>query len=443
MNLLKKIFLTDRFFWGLAVVIAVFVLAFVVNWIFFTAQIMLALLLAFTLIDVFVLMNRKFALHAERDTAKVYSLGAENKVEIKIENRNSLKLSVMLVDELPHQLQKRNFRLQLQLKSHEEKILDYKICPKVRGAYEFGDINLFSESVIGLIRRKDVVEAVSKIAVYPSTVMMKRMELFAFKRFATQTGVRRIRRIGHSYEFDHIKSYVAGDDPRSINWNASGRRAELMVNHYMDEKAQQIYCLLDKSRVMEMPFNGLTLLDHSINASLVISNIALRKHDNAGLISFSNKIGNIVKAGNGKMQLHKIYNALYNEQENPLEANYELLYNAVRKLVGSRSLLMLFTNFESQYALERVLPLLRRINKFHLLVVVFFKNEQIHELSESESESVEDIYNQTIARKYLTEKELIMQELQKHRIQVIYTSPEKLPLNTVNKYLELKSRGMI
>lgn len=192
-----------------------------------------------------------------------------------------------------------------------------------------------------------------------------------------------------------------------------------------------------------MPFDGLSLLDHAINTSLVISNIVLRKQDNAGFISFSNKIGSIIKAGTGSRQLHKIYNTLYNEKENPLEANYELLYNAIRKLIGSRSLLLLFTNFESIYAMERVLPILRRINRFHLLVVVFFKNTRITEMADETAADIEDIYNKTIARKYLGEKELIMQELQKHRIQVIYTQPDQLPVNTINKYLELKARGMI
>lgn len=443
MKFIKRLYLNNRFFWGIALVVAVFAIAFVINWKFFVAQVLLALLLAFTLIDIFLLFRSSFRMDASRITARVYSLGDENNVKITIENPNNLHLSVTIIDELPYQFQLRDFRIHTQLAAFSSEVLKYPITPLTRGEYEFGDINIFSISVLGLIGRRDKVKAGFKIAVFPSAQMMKRFELFAFQRFANQAGVRKLRRIGHSYEFDHIKSYVSGDDPRSINWKASGRRAELMVNHYVDEKAQQVYCLLDKSRVMQMPFGGLTLLDHAINTSLVMSNISLRKHDNAGLISFSSKIGSIIKAGAGKRQLHQIYNALYNERENPLEANYELLYNAVRKLIGSRSLLFLFTNFESLYAMERVLPILRRINKFHLLVVIFFKNDKIMEMSKSPVDSIEGIYNKTIARKYLSEKELIMNELKKHRIQVIYTNPEQLPVSTVNKYLELKSRGLV
>ncbi|MGB1217710.1 MAG: DUF58 domain-containing protein, partial [Saprospiraceae bacterium] len=126
-----------------------------------------------------------------------------------------------------------------------------------------------------------------------------------------------------------------------------------------------------------------------------------------------------------------------------LEANYELLYRAVRNLISGRSLIFLFTNFESMYALERVLPLLRRINKQHLLVVVFFENTEIKDFTELEAETTEEIYYQTVARQFIYEKEQIVSKLKQYGIQAILTKPEELSTNSVNKYLELKSRGLI
>ena len=443
MKTLKHLYLNDLFFIVLSGIATLFALAFAVNWLFFIAQIALALFLAITIIDIFLLFRKGFEVRLLRSTTSIFSLGDKNKVEIEIENPGNIKLFVVIIDELPFQFQERDFKVQIGLNAFARQEFEYYVVPETRGEYEFGNTNIFSKSVLGLVSRKDIKPGKFNVAVYPSTILMKKFELFAFQKFARQSGLRKLRRIGHSYEFDHIRNYVSGDDPRSINWKATGRRVELMVNHYVDEKAQQVYCLLDKSRAMQLPSNGLTLLDHAINTTLVISNIVLHKHDNAGLISFSNKIGNILKAGSGRRQLNKIYNALYKEKENLLEANYELLYNAVRKLVGGRSLLFLFTNFESIYAMERILPLLRRINKFHLLVVVFFKNDKIHGLANSTDDNINNIYNKTIARKFITEKELIVQELQRHKIQVVYTNPEDLPIDTINKYLELKSRGLI
>jgi uncharacterized protein (DUF58 family) len=135
--------------------------------------------------------------------------------------------------------------------------------------------------------------------------------------------------------------------------------------------------------------------------------------------------------------------ALYKEQHRNNEANFELLFHSSRKLIKGRSLLLLFTNFESQYALDRVLPILRRINNLHLLVVVFFENTEIKEFVKTEVTRTEDIYLQTIAQKYLSEKEQMVQKLKQYGVQAVLTSPADLSVNTINKYLELKARGLI
>ena len=139
----------------------------------------------------------------------------------------------------------------------------------------------------------------------------------------------------------------------------------------------------------------------------------------------------------------RILHELYREKEGKGEASYELLYYAVRRLVRGRSLLLLFTNFESQFALERVLPTLRKINNMHVLVVVFFINTEIEEFTKQNVQTTEDIYHQTIAQKFSDEKTQMMQKLRQYGIQTILTRPEDLNINTINKYLELKSRGLI
>ncbi len=194
---------------------------------------------------------------------------------------------------------------------------------------------------------------------------MKKYEIKTFARTATEFGVKKVRRIGHSYEFEHIKQYTRGDDYRSINWRATSRRAQLMVNQYEDEKSQQVYCIIDKSRVMHMPFHGLSLFDYAVNTALVISNIVLGKQDKAGLITFAENPKALVKAERSRLQLKKIMDTLYKEKEGAVEANYGSLYMNIQKFVNGRCLMFLFTNFESTYALQRVLPQLRKLNDKH------------------------------------------------------------------------------
>ncbi len=440
---MKSLFLTQRFFYLFGSIVLVFVAGFLFPFVFPAAQTFLVLGAALVLLDILRLYGKNVKIESERILPKVFSLGDSNSVKIRIVNYSGLKLNIILLDELPIQFQERNFEKKLSLAEGQEQKLTYDLKPLKRGVYEFGALNLFIESELGLIQRRIRKEQAAEVPVYPSIVQMKQFELKAFNRIAVHRGIKKIRRIGHSYEFEQIKNYIRGDDYRSINWKASSRRGALMVNQYEDERAQQVYCLIDKSRVMHMPFEGLSLLDYAINTSLAISNIALRKYDRAGLITFSDKMGTTLKADSRPTQLNYILRTLYKEKERKGESNYELLYYGIRKMITGRSLLLLFTNFESFYALERVLPVLRKINKLHLLVVLFFENTEVEDFARKEVNTLEEIYHQTIAQKFLTEKRKMVQKLRQYGIQTILTSPEDLSINTINKYLELKSRGMI
>lgn len=440
---MKNLFLTNHFFGLFAIIILSFVGSYLVPFLFPIALTLFVVGVAIVLVDMLLLFNRSSTLKVRRRLPKIFSLGDPNNITLEIENKSKRKIFLEIIDELPIQFQIRDFEKRLTLEPKQSKSLSYKLVPLKRGIYEFGAINVFISTNLGLIQRRYQHDYKMSVPVYPSIIQMKQYELKAFDKISNQRGIKKIRRIGHSYEFEQIKNYVKGDDYRSINWKATGRKSELMVNQYEDERAQQVYCLIDKSRAMRMPFEGLSLMDYAINTSLAMSNIALQKHDKAGLITFSDKMGTTIKADRKANQLNKILNALYNEQERDLEANYELLYHVARKLINGRSLILLFTNFESMYALDRVLPILRRINNLHLLVTIFFENTEIKDFAKEEVETVEGIYTQTIAQKFIAEKEAMVQKLRQYGVQAVLTRPEELSLNTINKYLELKSRGLI
>ena len=393
--------------------------------------------------DYLLLFGPNIKIEVNRKLPKIFSNGDLNKVRVEIHNKANIDLNIIIIDELPFQFQIRNFERALNIGAGFKETIFYELRPVTRGGYQFGYINLFAQTKLGLLERRFKKSEPQEIAVYPSIIQMKNFGLMAVSRLMQFSGIKKMRRIGHSYEFEQIKNYVKGDDYRSINWKASGRRGDLMVNQYEDERAQQVYSVIDKSRVMKMPFEGLSLMDYAINTSLVISNIALQKHDRAGLITFSDKLGTFLKADSQSVQLNRILQALYKEKERQYDANYELFYYASRKLVRGRSLLLLYTNFESEYALERVLPILRKVNKFHLLVVIFFENTEISDHIKKSAQSLEQIYHQTIARKYFAEKQQMVQKLKQFGIQAIITKPEELSINTINKYLELKAKGLI
>jgi uncharacterized protein (DUF58 family) len=322
-------------------------------------------------------------------------------------------------------------------------MLEYQLRPVTRGEYIFNDINVFVHAPLGLVKRHYIFPAKQMVKVYPSYIQMRRYQLLALSNRLQEAGVKKVRRIGHSMEFEQIKEYVRGDDYRTINWKATARKGNLMVNSYTDERSQQIYCLINKGRVMKMPFDGMSLLDYAINASLVLSNVALVRQDRAGLITFEKNIDTFLPADKKPTQMNQVLETLYRQKTAFLESDFEKLFSVIRNRITNRSLLVLFTNFESLESLKRELPALRKMAHYHLLLVVFFENTELKSLTETKASSLEGIYVKTIAEKFAYEKRLMVKELHKNGIPSILTTPANLTVNTVNRYLELKTRMSI
>jgi uncharacterized protein (DUF58 family) len=440
---IPNLYLSNWFFFLLGVASIFFVVSFFFDFLFFYAQMFLALVFGYLFVDILILYSSKTKIEAERIVKDQLNLGDDNLVRIVLKNAYSIPVYLRVIDELPYQFQIRDFERYLVLSSGQRNVLEYHLKPVKRGEYKFGSLNIFVGSFLKMARRRVRYSQDFSAKVYPSVRLMREYELKVFTNSNLNQGVKKVRVAGNAQEFEQIKPYVKGDDFRKINWKATSRKSELMVNQYQDERSQCVYSIMDKSRTMKMPFNGMTLLDHSINSALVISNIALRKDDKIGLMTFSDKLGVHVKAEKQGGQLRRIIENLYRQKTRYNDANFEMLYYGVRQHIKGRSLLFLYSNFESIYAMQRALPILRKIAKLHLLVVIFFENTGLVEKSNKKAETIEGVYVQTMAQKAVLEKQTIAAELKKYGINTILTTPEKLNVDTINRYLELKSRGLI
>lgn len=430
-------------FAALACSVVLFLLDFFFPWMGIIPELTFWALVVLVIIDTLLLYRTTKGVFARRHAPERLSNSDNNELGVYIENLYTFNISVGIIDEIPFQFQKRDVWFKTALKPRERKLINYILRPTRRGEYEFGDIRVYVKSPLGLIRRRYNFEQAETLPVYPSFLQMRKYELMAISNRLTDIGIKKMRRIGHSLEFEQVKTYVTGDDYRTINWKATARQGNLMVNSYTDEKSQHVYSIIDKSRAMKMPFEGLSLLDYAINASLVLSNVALLKEDKAGLITMSEKPGAIVPADRRPAHLNKILEVLYKEKTRYLETDMEMLYATIRKVIKQRSLVVFFTNFESLNALQRQLPFLRRIAKYHLLLVVFFENTELKVLREQPADDVEGIYIKTIAEKFAYDKKLIVKELARHGIQSILSAPQNLTINTINRYLEIKAKQKI
>ncbi|MEO9050253.1 MAG: DUF58 domain-containing protein [Ginsengibacter sp.] len=437
------LFLGQRLFIVMALFIVLFVIAFYIPVLKPVAVTLFFVFLLIILAEYSLLFFSKKTVKARRVTGNRLSNGDENLVELVLENEFQFRVGLTVIDELPEQLQIRDWKRKLNVEARQQKKISWKLKPLQRGEYHFGNIHLFVSTSLQLFSRRFTTEATETIPVYPAFLQLRNYDLFSRTALVSESGNQRMRKMGHSVEFEQIKEYVSGDDIRTLNWKASARKGGLMVNNFIEERSQQVYCIIDKGRLMKMPFDGMTLLDYAINTCLVLSSVCLRKQDRVGLITFSNTTGSLLAADSKPIQAENILQILYKQQTDFLESDFEMLYGEIRSKIKHRSLLILFTNFESLPGLNRQLDYLRLLARNHLLLVVFFQNSELDQTINSPSKNLEQVYVKALAEKFAFEKRMIARELSKYGILTILSSPKNLTINTINKYLELKSRQAI
>src|SRR5690606_3116125 len=103
-------------------------------------------------------------------------------------------------------------------------------------------------------------------------------------------GVRRTRRIGQDSDFERLRDYTPDDNYRHIDWRTTARRHKLTVRQFQSDQSQRIMLLLDCGRMMTNQRAGMSLLDHSLNAALMMAYVALSQGDSVGMLCFSDRV---------------------------------------------------------------------------------------------------------------------------------------------------------
>lgn len=443
MKLFKPFYIQPRFFYAGIGIVILFGLSYFVPVFFNIAQLSILILLVFFLFDILIVFIGKNKVEAKRIVPDKFSNGDINQIDIHVSNHYNININTEIIDEIPEQFQVRDFKLKEHIASRKSKITSYKLKPFERGEYHFGALNIYASSILGLVAKRYTFSENMMVPTYPSFKQLRKFELLNINKNALQYGLKKVRRLGHTMEFEQIKDYVLGDDLRTINWKATAKKNNIMVNQFQDEKSQPVYSIIDKGRMMKMPFNKLSLLDYAINATLVISNVVLKKQDKAGMFAFSKKVENRVVAERRTSQMRLILENLYNVDTDFFESDFSRLYANIKQHITHRSLLLLYTNFETLDGLHRQLPYLKAIAKSHLLVVIFFKNTELNDMISEKAETIQQVYDKVIAEKFDFEKRLIVNELKKYGIYSILTTPHNLTIDTINKYLEIKARGLL
>ncbi|GAB3510717.1 DUF58 domain-containing protein [Emticicia fontis] len=444
MNFFKSFYLTPRTFIVLGICIALFCIGLVLNLSFVIGQLLLFLLILAIIVETILLYSKSQLINSRRILPNRLSNGDQNPIELQIKNNSAMNLALTIYEDLPDLLQLRIWKIVVKLEKATTQTFIYEVRPTLRGIYTWQHTNILcSTNSLGLVARKMTFEEMVSVNCYPSFEQFKKLPLNALVNSFSETSTTNIRKIGQSLEFEQIKDYVNGDNYRHINWKASAKQGRLMLNQYQAERSQDIYMVLDMGRSMKMPFNQQTLLDYAINGSIALTRSILDVKDKAGLVTFSSKNCTYLPARSEYKQFGTINDMLYNLTTDFLESDFERLYKFVRFKIRQRSLLIIFTNFDSINSLKRNLKYLKAIAQYHLVLVVFFENSEIVEFVNQPATHLRDIYSNTIGKHFLSQNQLILKELLKAGIQGLLTQPHLLSIETINKYIQIKRKQMI
>ncbi len=431
-------FLRRRFYLLLLAVAVVTGLGYACAPLFTMGRLLALLLLVATVADAALLWYRR-AVTAARRLSTRFSNGDDNPVTIQVESTYPFPVRIEVIDELPFQFQRRDFRWQCSGVAAAPVSFTYTLRPTRRGIYAFGHVLVFASTRLGLVERRYRCASPCDVSVYPSFQRLHQYELMAVSQNLQQPGIKRIRRIGRNTEFEHIRDYLRGDDYRTVNWRATARTGRPMVNVYQDERSQQVFCVVDKGRVMQQAFERMTLLDYAINASLALSYVAMRKEDRAGLITFNDNLETFVAADRRPGHINKLMETLCAEQTNFEETDFSALSVGIGRHVSKHSLLILFTNFMGLVSLQRQLPFLLQIARRHRLLVVFFDDVELQQFVASPATTAEERCQHEVAGKFMAEKQLVAATLRQYGILSLLTTPQALSVDVINKYLAVRS----
>ena len=380
---------------------------------------------------------------AKRSCEEKLSLGARNTVELHLRNRASIPLTLEVKDEPPHLFHVSEDMIRLTLSADSETTVSYAVTPKIRGNYEFGDVNIRYLSRLKLFKRQTQIAQSMPVKVYPNLLELQKYVILARRGRFSETGLKHSKLYGEGTGFESLRDYLPDDDYRRINWKATARTGRPISEEYESERSQNITIMLDCGRMMTSAIRDMSRLDYAINSALMLGYVCCMKGDKIGLVAFSDNVEAYLPPRGGKQQLYRIVEALYDISPKMCQPDYEKAFTLMESKLRRRSLIVVFTDLidvEISKTLTSYLPLLR---PHHLVLCITLKDSELMRLANQMPDTIEDVYQKAVAGQLLLEQQSTLNRLQQSGVLILDTTPENLSVATVNRYLELKGRNLI
>ncbi|WIV13091.1 DUF58 domain-containing protein [Proteiniborus sp. MB09-C3] len=377
----------------------------------------------------------------ERLNGEKLSLFENEKIGISVYNKSDKKIYAEIKDEVPDfHFDIQNSAIDKYIAPHGKEVFEYEIVPKKRGAFKFGKLHMRYDGQLKLCRKQFSSNIEKEYKVYPNLKDLRKHKLAAYNSLIYKDGRKRLRILGKGTEFESLREYVSGDEYRKINWNATARENKPIVNQYEPEKNQHVYVLIDAGRPMSYSIRGHSKLDIAINTGLILCDIVNQNGDQSGLMAFNTDIEAFIPPGKGSGHRNRLMEALYHIEHSKSTSNYEEAFYFFKEKERRRSLICLFTDFDTIEEAEDMIRVLPAILKNNIVIIVLINDEKLEKIVSKTVKKEEEAYIKSIAIEMLKDRKKLISLLNTKGIMCIECEPEKITSDVINKYIYAKNR---
>lgn len=383
------------------------------------------------------------AFTAQREAMRVASLRQPHRVTIEINNLGKLPRHVTLRDDVPSEIQATPAEFHLTLGARTRSTVHYDFRSSRRGAFEFQAVHLRVRSRWGLWNRYLSSPCASTFHVYPDMLQLAEYAILARTNRLSQMGVRRTRRVGQDNEFERLRDYNVDDNFKHIDWRSTARRNRLTVKDFQANQSQRIIFMLDCGRMMTNDCLGVSLLDHSLNAMLMLSYVALRQSDHVGLICFSDQVHTFVPPRGGMKQMNHLLHAVFDRFPKLVESRYDEAFLYLRSHCQKRSLVVMMTNVIDDVNALQIEQYLTNLVGRHLPLAVLMRDHRLFDAAELSDRGGLGLYQAAAAADILNWRHQVLADLQRRGVLSLDVFPEQMTAPLVNSYLRIKARHLL
>jgi uncharacterized protein (DUF58 family) len=398
--------------------------------------------IAIAIWDLFSLPRRR-AFSAERECQHIASLQQHHTVTVSVDNRSSRAYRVWIRDDAPNEFEAVPDEFCLNLQPMSRSRMRYQFTPHQRGSFELRKIYFRCRSGLGLWQRFLDYPSATTVNVYPDMRQLSKYAVLARTNRLSLMGVRRARRIGQDNEFERLRDYTPDDNYKHIDWRSTARRRKLTVCDYQTNQSQRVMFLVDCGRMMTNTAEGISLLDHALNAVLMLSFVALRQGDAVGMIGFSDRIHSYVPPRGGASQMNRLLHASFDRFPELVESRYDQAFSYLGTHAPKRSLVILISNVIDDVNSNQIQRHLSTLVGRHLPLGVLLRDHQLFDAAESPPLSNESAFRAAAAAEILTWRHQVLRDLEHQGVLALDVFPEDLASPLVNKYLEIKARHLL